>query len=208
MGLVHLSGYLAHPLMILLLLITLPLLFCPHLMRGPLNLLGPVCMGPFLVYVTSQWAVYPDWKRRLLAFPLLVLVGTGISWNNTLAAWQGLTRWGGAFTRTPKFRLEGKRGDWGRSRYRLGSDRAVVGEIVLALYALAAAGAAWVTQNTGSIPFLLLYAMAFGLVAGMSLVEMAGPGGRSRTAPAARHSRLEVGRGGSRGQVQGATRRS
>jgi cellulose synthase/poly-beta-1,6-N-acetylglucosamine synthase-like glycosyltransferase len=178
MGLVHLSGYLAHPLMILLLLITLPLLFSPDLMRGPLNLLGPVCLGPFLVYATSQWAAYRDWKRRLLAFPMLVLVGTGIAWNNALAVWEGLTRWGGTFARTPKFRLEGRRGKWARSRYRLGSDKAVVGEVVLTLYALAAAGVAWFTGNVGSLPFLLLYVAAFGTVAGMSLVEMAGPGSR------------------------------
>ncbi len=182
MGLIHLSGYLAHPLMVALLLLTLPLLFHPHLMRGPLNLLGPVCLGPFLVYATSQWALYPDWKRRLLAFPLLVLVGTGIAWNNTLAAWEGLTRWGGDFARTPKFRLEGRRGEWIHSRYRLGSDRSVVGEIVLALYALAAAGVALATGNTGSIPFLLVYVAAFGLVAGLSLAEIIGTGGRALSA--------------------------
>jgi len=199
MGLIHLSGYLAHPLMVLLLLITLPLLLHPHLMQGPLNLLGPVCLGPFLVYATSQWAIYPDWKRRLLAFPLLVLVGTGIAWNNTLAAWQGLTRWGGDFARTPKFHLEGRRGDWTRSRYRLGSDRAVPGEVALAVYALAAVRVAWLTGNVGSIPFLLLYAAAFGLVAGLSLAEMAGSSGWLRRIAAARRPRLETGRGDSRG---------
>ncbi|HIE38085.1 MAG TPA: glycosyltransferase [Anaerolineales bacterium] len=186
MGLIHLSGYLAHPLMILLLLIALPLLFHPHLMRGPLNLLGPVCLGPFLVYATSQWALYPDWKRRLLTFPLLVLVGTGIAWNNSLAAWRGLTRWGGVFARTPKFHLEGRGGEWAHSRYRLGDDRAVAGEVALALYALVAAGVAWATGNTDSIPFLLLYGAAFGLVAGLSLAEMIGP--RRRGLPVGRRS--------------------
>jgi nitrous oxide reductase accessory protein NosL len=55
----------------------------------------------------------------------------------------------------------------------------VAGEVALALYALAAAGVAWATGNTGSIPFLLLYGAAFGLVAGLSLAEMIGP--RART---------------------------
>ncbi|HEC36080.1 MAG TPA: glycosyltransferase [Anaerolineae bacterium] len=205
MGLIHLSGYLAHPLMVLLLLITLPLLFHPHLMRGRLNLLGPVCLGPLLVYATSQWTLYPDWKQRLLTLPLLVLVGTGIAWSNSLAAWQGLTRWGGGFSRTPKFRLEGRRGEWARSRYRLERDRAVVGEVVLTLYALAAAGAAWATGNTGSTPFLVLYAAAFGLVAGLSLGEMIGPRGRrserTRGLPSARRPspRLRVSRPGGQG---------
>ncbi len=181
MGLIHLSGYLAHPLMVLLLLVTMPLLFYPHLLRGPLNLLGPVAMGPLLVYATGQWALYPDWRRRLLAFPLLVLVGTGIAWNNTLEAWKGLTSWGGTFARTPKFHLEGRQGDWARSRYRLRGDGAVVGEIALTIYALLAAGVAWRTGNSGAVPFLLLYVAAFGLVAGMSLAEMAGLRRRKRS---------------------------
>ena len=199
MGLLHLSGYLAHPLMVGLLLVTLPLLFYPGLMRGPLSLLGPVCLGPFLVYATSQWALYPDWKRRLLAFPLLVLVGTGIAWNNSLAVWQGLTRWGGAFARTPKFRLEGRRGEWARSRYRLEGDRAVMGEVALALYALVAAGVAWTTGNVGSVPFMLLYAAAFGLVAGMSLAEMVGPQGTPLRSGRRSAPRFEVGRPGGQG---------
>jgi cellulose synthase/poly-beta-1,6-N-acetylglucosamine synthase-like glycosyltransferase len=176
MGVLHLSGYLIHPLMIVLLLTTLPLLLYSHSL--PPNLLGPICLGPFLVYVTSQWALYPDWKRRLLVAPLLVLVGTGIAWNNTLAIWQGLTHWGGIFVRTLKFCLEGRQGNWTRSHYRLGEDKALVGEVVLALYALAAAGVAWTTGNPGSIPFMLMYVAAFGLVAALSLAEMIGMRGR------------------------------
>ncbi len=185
MGLVHLSLYLAHPLMILLLLITPPLLLHPELLRGPLRLLAPLCLGPFLVYVSSQQALYPDWPRRILAFPLLMLLGTGIAWNNTLSVWKGLTHWGGTFVRTPKFRLEGQRGRWGQSRYRLRDDRAVVGEVLLSLYALGAAVLAWATGNGGAVPFLLLYAAGFGFVAALSLAEMSG-----RHRPEAKRLRL------------------
>lgn len=175
MGLIHLSGYLVHPLMVLLLLLSLPLLFVPSPARGPLSLLAPVCLGPALVYATSQWVLYPDWKRRLSVFPLLVLVGTGIAWNNTLAIWQGMARWGGSFARTPKFRLEGCGGDWQNSQYRLRNDRAVAGEVLLALYALLTASVAWAAGSKGSVPFLLLYVAAFGWVAGLSLIEMRQP---------------------------------
>ena len=184
MGLVHLSGYLAFPLAILLLLLTLPAFIHPHPVQGLLRLLAPICLGPILVYVTSQWAVYPDWKRRLLIFPLLVLVGTGVAWSNTLGVWRGLRRWGGVMARTPKFHLEGREGKWAFSRYRLTNDRAVVGEVALALYALLAAAAAWSSGNAGTAFFPLLYATAFGLVAGLSLVEMWTP--RRRRAAAQR----------------------
>ena len=172
MGLLHLSGYLAYPLMILLLLLTPLLSLYPGTLWAPLRLLAPACLGPLLVYVTSQWALYPDWGRRLKTLPLLVLVGTGVAWNNTLGVVRGLVRWGGEMKRTPKFRLEGQQGRWARSRYRLRRDRGVIGEAGLALYALAATALTWHLGSGGSIPFLLLYAVAFGLVAGMSLWEM------------------------------------
>lgn len=172
MGLLHLSGYMAYPLMILLLLLTPLLVLHPDASWGPLRLLAPACLGPLLVYATSQRALYPDWIRRLWVLPFLILVGTGVAWNNTLAVLRGLIRWGGEMKRTPKFRLEGREGRWDRSRYRLRRDRGVVGEVGLALYALAAAVLAGRLGDGGLLPFLLLYGAAFGLVAGMSLWEM------------------------------------
>ncbi len=172
LGLLHLSGYLIHPLLILLLLLTPVTLLVPSPLGEVSRLLGPLCLGPILVYSAGQWALYRDWKRRLLAFPVLVLIGTGIAWGNTVAILQGLVRWGGVFARTPKFHLDGRAKDWQRNPYRLTRDRSIGREIVLALYALAAAALAWSWGRTDAIPFLLLYALSFGAVAGSSLYEM------------------------------------
>ncbi len=171
MGLVHLSSYLAHALMVLLLLISLPLLLVPDTVPFSVGGLGLVCLGPPLLYTISQQGLYPDWGRRLRAMPLLILVGIGIAWDNTQAVWRGLTRWGGTFARTPKFRLEGQSGRWADSGYRLGADRSTVGEILLALYALATAVVACVVGDYGMIPFSLVYALAFGTVAGMGVAQ-------------------------------------
>ena len=176
MALLHLSSYLAHALMVLLLLASLPLLLMPDAVQLPLSGLGLMCLGPPLVYAISQRELYPDWKRRMQAFPLLMLVGIGIAWANTLAVWRGLTRWGGTFARTPKFRLEGQNDHWADSDYRLQADGSTIGEVALALYALATAFAAYVTGNQGMIPFLLLYAAAFGTVAGVGLAQTVAPG--------------------------------
>jgi cellulose synthase/poly-beta-1,6-N-acetylglucosamine synthase-like glycosyltransferase len=188
MALVHLSSYLAYPLMVLHLLISLPLLLVPNSVQLPLGSLGLMCLGPPLVYALSQQRLYADWRRRLRAFPLLVLIGLGVAWDNTRAVWRGLTRWGGTFARTPKFRLEGRSGRWANSRYRLQSDGAIIGEIVLTFYALSAACAAFVTGNRGVIPFLLLYAAAFGSMASMGLAQTFVPrrGRPQRSAPVSR----------------------
>ena len=74
--------------------------------------------------------------------------------------------------RTPKFRIEGKAGYWGRSQYRMSADRAVVGEVILALYSVVTIIAALVIGNLGSVPFLVFCALAFGLVAALSLKEI------------------------------------
>lgn len=172
LGLLHLSGYLIHPLLVLLLLLTPVTFMVPSPLGDVSRLLGPLCLGPVLVYCTGQWVLYRDWKRRLLAFPVLVLLGTGIAWGNAVAILQGLSRWGGEFTRTPKFHLDGRAKNWQRSPYRLRGDRSVAGEVALTIYALAAVVMAGHLGQGGAIPFLLLYAFSFGLVAGASIYEM------------------------------------
>ncbi len=175
MALVHLSSYLAHALMVVLLLISLPILLIPDSAPLPPGGLGLMCLGPPLVYAISQWQLYPDWWKRLRAFPLLMLVGIGIAWCSARAVWRGLTRWGGTFSRTPKFRLEGRSGHWADSGYRLWTDSSTTGEIVLTLYALVTAVVAYATGRYGVIPFALLYVAAFGTVAGMELVQATTP---------------------------------
>jgi hypothetical protein len=172
MGLVHLSGYLAYPMMILMLLLSPFVTVRTSIGLDPLRFLTPLFSGPVLVYASSQRAIHPDWKRRLVYFPLLVLVGTGVAWNNTMGAWRGLWQWGGVMLRTPKFSIENQQGEWASSWYRMTSDRAVVGELALALYATVAAAAAWQAGNLGNLPFLILFALSFGLIAGLSLIEM------------------------------------
>ncbi len=176
MALLHISNYLAHPLAVFLLLLSLPLLLLrPDLAQPQVGSLGFACLGPLLVYAMAQRRLYPDWVRRLRAFPFLVLIGIGIAWGNTVAIWRGLTRWGGTFARTPKFRLEGNAGRWIESAYRIRSDGTVTGEAALALYALLTVAVALVTGHYGVIPFILLDAAAFGMVAWLSWTQTRAP---------------------------------
>ena len=183
MALVHLSGYLSHALIVTLLLASLPLLLVPTSAQLPLGGLGLVCLGPPLVYAISQRRLYGDWVRRLLVFPLLVLLGIGIAWCNTKAVWRGLTRWGGTFARTPKFQLEGRGGHWAASAYRLQADGGASGEVALALYALTTAVAAFLTGHYGVLPFAVLCAVGFGAVAWIELAQARTPRRSRRPRP-------------------------
>lgn len=168
-ALVHLTGYLVFPLVLLLVLISIPLVLLSQPLQIPLGVLAVTCVGPLAAYVISQRELYPSWGGRLLSLPMVILLGAASVWSNTRAVWRGFTRWGGTFDRTPKFRLE-ERGDrWADSAYRHQASSSVWGEVLLALYALVASAAAWVTGHSGMIPFLLLDAAAFGVAAGVEL---------------------------------------
>lgn len=171
MALVHIASYLTQPLMILLLLTTLPILASPGAAASAFGGLWIVSLGPPLLYLAAERALYRDWGRRLLYFPLLAAIFTGISWSTSRAVWSGLTRWGGTFRRTPKFRLEGRAGRWADSTYRLLPDRAVLGEVALMLYAAGSVAVAWIHAQFSAIPFLLLYVFGFGIVAFSSLLQ-------------------------------------
>lgn len=203
-ALIHLSSYLAHPLMLILLLCSLPLFLSPRDAHLPMAMayLGFASLGPPLVYVLSQHALYPNWRRRLLFFPILALLGTGIALNNTRAVIEALVGHEGPFSRTPKFHLEGNRGQWIDSTYRLPLDWTTVGEALLALYALATIVAAWRADNLYAIPFMLLYFGGFGLTAFLGIWQTRGASQRSfrrrtnwpKTRPARRSDRaIETG---------------
>jgi cellulose synthase/poly-beta-1,6-N-acetylglucosamine synthase-like glycosyltransferase len=155
----HLCQYLPHPLTVIILLLTPLLLLTRSLEHLPLSLLGLVGLWPPLMYVASQRALYPDWQRRLLAFPMLMAMGIGIAWNNTRAVVSGAMGKRGEFLRTPKF------GQAGHSAgYALVGDSSLWIEIFLSLYALWGVTVALKKMPTLA-PYLMLYSLAFAGVA-------------------------------------------
>jgi hypothetical protein len=174
-ALVHLSNYLAHPLMVLMLLATLPLLRSGVKLNWPLAYLSLASLGPPILYAVSQKALYPDWWRRYSRMPLLVLLGSGIALNNSVAVLQALLGRRNSFRRTPKFSLEGREGLWKGQRYALASDWMILGELLLASYAGLTIAVAWQLGHTWAIPFLCLYLGGFGSVAAIGLWQSAIP---------------------------------
>jgi hypothetical protein len=164
-GLIHLGSYLIHPLLLLLLIVTLPLMLlgvdpAPHL-----AMLSLASLGPPLLYAIAQQALHPrDWWKRWAYLPVLTLLGTGLCLNNTIAVWQGLRGGGGQFLRTPKFRVESTADAWQSSAYRLPLDAVWFGEIGLLLYALLTVTVAADAGKWWSIPFLLIYAGGYALM--------------------------------------------
>jgi cellulose synthase/poly-beta-1,6-N-acetylglucosamine synthase-like glycosyltransferase len=184
-GLIHLTSYLVHPLMVLILLLSVPLLFMGQPVAFPLTYLSLASLGPPTLYALAQRSLYPDWVRRISYLPLLVLLGTGLTLSNTRAIYEEVRGKKEKFGRTPKFRLEKRRDDWRRSRYALSFDWMALAEMLAALYAVLGVVIALQQGNYFAIPFLMLYVMGLGYVASLTVLHSA-HGWIGRKAPMAR----------------------
>ncbi len=168
----HLGGYLIHPLLLLLLLVTPLLMLYGGQPYWPLAYLSLVSIGPPALYALAQRRLHPQgWLRRWAYLPLLMLLGMGLSLSNSVAAVQALLGRTGTFLRTPKFRVEGQSGAWRHSGYALALEPLVVAEIFLALYAGVSCYIAAVNSLWWNLPFLAFYACGYALVAGVGLHE-------------------------------------
>lgn len=158
-GLMYLSGYAAHLMMLVIIVLWLPLALQPELFRQlPLTFLGLGGLGLPVEYVLSQLALYQGGGvKKLLRLPLLMAIGFGMAFNNGLNVIDGLFNRAGEFKRTPK-----------RGAAPIGFDARQAWqawiEIGLAIYTLIAAGfmledGQWITAGV-----LLIYTTGFTLV--------------------------------------------
>lgn len=157
MGTQHLWQYMPQLAMLMLLLLAPPLLLLDALHSLALAPLGFISLIPPLMYAVSQQASQPHRYKNLRAFPVLMLLGTGLVWSNSRAVIRGLRYVGGTFERTPKFVHAHH-----KSRYTV-QQQDTLGERILLLYALWGCWLAIQTQPT-ALPYLLIYALAFGAV--------------------------------------------
>ncbi len=174
-GLIHLSGYFTHPLMLVILLLSLPLIWYGWPTRLPLAYLSFASLGPPIIFTASQYVLYARspqgiaWWRRAFHVPLVLLLGAGIAPNNARAIFEGLLDRSSEFRRTPKFRVEQRQDLWADKAYVLGLSADVLLDLFFTLYALATMVAAWWRDDVWALPFLALYASGFGLVTAISL---------------------------------------
>ena len=183
MAILHLTGYFVHPLMLSLLLLTLPVgLFVPGAFKiFPISLIAG--FGPPLLYLTATATQHRSILKRLKSFPVLVIVGFGLSLSTTIAVVEGLFSKGGAFIRTPKLNLDNK----GRQRQKI--DHAYVAplssmvwvEIALGIYALFTGIVLSHYIGWGIVPWMIIYMLGFFYIAGLNLIQHAPQTGKQRS---------------------------
>ncbi len=173
MALLHLSGYFHQPLFLLLLLLTLPVAYYQPALPPLTTLLGTLLGIPPLLYVLGQVALYRDWPRRLLAYPMLAALGMGLTWNTTLALLDGLLHWGGDFVRTPKGTPRGtsKGHPTIHPSYHPSGTPAIWGELILGFYALLALWQSGLARQPDLLPIVAIYLVGETVMVGVCLLQ-------------------------------------
>lgn len=160
MATLHLGQYVVHPLIIIMLLLTPPMLLSQNVELAPLAPLGLAGLGPPLLFVIGQQQLYRDWKRRVLAFPALLAFGTGLAWSNTRAVIGALIGRKEEFKRTPKYARKVQGNIYA---LRMGSPQ-IFWETALCLYAVWGLFVA-LRYAPSLVIYMAIYILAFGAVA-------------------------------------------
>jgi cellulose synthase/poly-beta-1,6-N-acetylglucosamine synthase-like glycosyltransferase len=163
----HLTGNITYPLMILLSLVLFPALIV-RFNQGwfelitidlPLFILSFSSVSSF--YIVSQKALHKDWYKRILYLPGLMAVGIGMTIPGSKAVLEGVFGVQSPFVRTPKFSVEGTKGDWKSKKYRCRIGWLTIVEICFGLYYTLIALYALDLGIYGVIPFLLLFQFGY-----------------------------------------------
>ena len=168
-GILHLTGYAVHPLMLLTVLLILPMRFSQSWALSVAPWLMISSVGPPTMYAAAQRFQGGKWRVRIRVLPVLVLLGMGIALSNTCAVLKAILGVHQTFQRTPKYALRGSTDAWVDSLYAMGADSMTWAEIGLAGFALALL--AWPGVTWGLAPWLLMYAGGFAYVAGLGLYQ-------------------------------------
>lgn len=171
----HLSASIAFPFMLLVAVLNAPIAVIKA--AGGHNtfflILSVFILGfasMFLVAVRSQRVLHADWPRRMAYFPAFLAGSMGLSLSNAKAVVDGLLGKKGTFVRTPKFALKDQGEGWAAKRYASNqAGNLVVAEILLALYCFFGAVFSLYQLEFLAVPFQLMFAAGFSIVAGLSM---------------------------------------
>ncbi|MEE2657430.1 MAG: glycosyltransferase [Candidatus Latescibacterota bacterium] len=172
----HLTANSCYLLMLLMALLMLPMLEIRKLMPWehrffiidlPLFSMATMAISGF--YLSSQKALYSDWKSAIKYLPMLMAVGISLCVNNARAVAEGLLGYQTEFRRTPKYGA----GFGNPLGFKYAGSRTVLGfaELLMAAYFVVVITHAWEIGLYFGVPFLLLFHTGFVYTGIMSTLQ-------------------------------------
>ena len=173
----HLTANFNYPLMCVLSVLMAPSMVIRYnmgwyemlLIDVPLFLAATASVANF--YMVCQRELYPDWITRAKYLPFLMSIGIGLAVNNTRAVLEALFNQQSEFTRTPKYRIEGRSDEWIGKKYRQSFVVQPVIELALGLYFTATVFYALANGIYGTLPFLVLFQIGFLYTGLLSIIQ-------------------------------------
>jgi cellulose synthase/poly-beta-1,6-N-acetylglucosamine synthase-like glycosyltransferase len=135
-GTIHLTHYAVHPLMLINLLLILPLLLSKNFILHIYPVFALAAIGPLFMYLTAMGKRDVPLLRRLSNLLMLVLLGMGLSLNNSRAVGEALFGIQSPFKRTPKYNLHNRQSVGKHLDYLLPKGAGVWFEALMGIYAL------------------------------------------------------------------------
>jgi cellulose synthase/poly-beta-1,6-N-acetylglucosamine synthase-like glycosyltransferase len=172
----HLTANISYPLMVLLSTMLLPAMivrfyqgwFQMLVIDLPLFLASTCSISSF--YLVAQRELRPKtWWRTFLYMPFVMATGIGISVRNAQAVIEALIGKKSEFARTPKYKIEGKKGSFVKKTYKNKVGLMPFAEIFLGLYFALTVAYAITNENYATVPFLLLFVWGYLYTGFMSL---------------------------------------
>ncbi|RKY97165.1 MAG: glycosyl transferase family 2 [Ignavibacteriae bacterium] len=169
-GTFHLTNNFVFPFILLVAILNVPLVFVKNsgaheLYFTVMSVFVLAFISSFMFYLYSQKDIHPDWRKRILLFPLFMAGSMGLAINNSRAVFEGLMNRKSEFIRTPKFKLVGEGGSWMDKKYlnnKLGL--AVIVETIMAVYCFIGVASSIYFLEIAALPFQLLFFIGFSLV--------------------------------------------
>jgi len=172
-GLLHLTAYIVHPLMIVMLFLTLPVgLLAPSFFTlFPISILAT--FGPPMLYALAGAQGTPSLAGRLKILPIITVIGFGISLNSAIAIIEAMIGKGGTFVRTPKLNLTNRPNSTGQvdRAYLQPISPIVWGEVGLSLYALLTIAILLPHLGWFVVPWMGVYWLGYFYVASLNLYQ-------------------------------------
>jgi cellulose synthase/poly-beta-1,6-N-acetylglucosamine synthase-like glycosyltransferase len=166
-GFLHLTHYMVHPMMLLVVLTSVPMLHAQWFFKNlsfPIMIFTLLCLstfGPSAMYLFSQRILYHDWKTRIKFLPLLMCLGTGIAVNNTKAVLEAFLNVKSGFVRTPKYGIKKQKDTWRGKGYSIPLSAISILEFFLGVYSLTGLLMFLFFSKYLVSPFLLIYTTGF-----------------------------------------------
>lgn len=181
-AILRLTGHIVFPLTILQFTL-LPILLLLGASLNPLmsmaSLLAIVCIQSFAIRILTK-----DKLPELLLKPiLLLLLGIGMSVNNTKAVLEALIGKRSDFLRTPKFRIRSISDTWREKKYALKASPLVLAHVALSIYGCFGLLIAIISRQFALVPYLAFCTAAFAYIGILAITHSAKDGKSSARSP-------------------------